>query len=169
MAQGGGGAPSLQAFRRHGDVALRDVGSGLMGVGQQLVILVVFSNPNGSVALWNASVALIIFQTSECRGRLRSILPWGDGVTGPWERCHSTEPPLWLLCYACSVPALPWHSHIPGWDSRSAARCTRHHKAEQTLGFSLCPLGLWGALAEREELLRLSAWEENETSENTSL
>ena len=106
MAQGGGGAPSLQAFRRHGDVALRDVGSGLMGVGQQLVILVVFSNPNGSVALWNASVALIIFQTSECQGRLRSILPWGDGVTGPWERCHSTEPPLWLLCYACSVPAL---------------------------------------------------------------
>ena len=44
-------SPSLEVFRNHGDVALRDVGSGHGGAGLGLGILEAFSNLNGSMIL----------------------------------------------------------------------------------------------------------------------
>ena len=53
VAQGVVGSPSLEVFQNHGDVALRDVGSGHSGggLGLGLVGLEVFSNWNDSAVV----------------------------------------------------------------------------------------------------------------------
>ena len=52
-AHGGGGSPSLEVFKSHRDVALRDVVRGVVGVGLGLdyMTLEVFSNLNDSMTL----------------------------------------------------------------------------------------------------------------------
>ena len=49
------GSPFLEVYRKRGDVALRDVGSGHGGGGLGLGVLVVFADLNGSMSLffWN--------------------------------------------------------------------------------------------------------------------
>jgi len=49
--EGAVGSPSLGVFHNHGDVALRDVGSGHGGLGLELGISERFSNLNDSVVL----------------------------------------------------------------------------------------------------------------------
>ena len=46
------GSPSLEGFKNHRDVALRNVGSGHGGLGLDWMIIEVFSNLNDSMILW---------------------------------------------------------------------------------------------------------------------
>lgn len=91
--------------------------------------------------------------------------PGAVGAQRMQGQVPGTEPPLWLLCYACSVPAFSWHWLVSPAGNLGALPVAQGRK-KKNLGIVFLPVGSPGALAERKELLRFSVSEENEPSEN---
>ena len=95
-------SPSLKVFKNHGDVALRDVGSGHGGggLGSDWVILVVFSNLNDSMKSWalhTSSVAAFLASCVEIKGlnlekkkvmvNIRKVIPYTEELDAQYSLC----------------------------------------------------------------------------------